>query len=87
MSRLYGLADRYKTHQVKKDVMCCYLKSEGPRPCGFESHHPHHFLKQVTLPFLWSVGDWRGSRCLHLTCERAAAGRPRSGENLCGPNR
>ena len=30
MSRLYGLADRYKTHQVKKDAMCCYLKSVGP---------------------------------------------------------
>jgi hypothetical protein len=32
MSRLYELADRYKTHQVKKDAMCCYLKSGGHMP-------------------------------------------------------
>ena len=32
MSRLYGLADHYKTHQVKKDAMCCYLKSVGRMP-------------------------------------------------------
>ena len=40
MSCLYGLADRYKAHQVKKDAMCCYLKSVGRMPVGVQVPPP-----------------------------------------------
>ena len=43
MSCLYRFADRYKTHQVKKDAVQGYLKSPGRNwPCRFKSGRGYH---------------------------------------------
>ncbi len=63
MSRLYGLADRYMTHQVKKDAMCCYLKSGGRMAVRVQVPPPAPFY--LTPPQICPTGaDIRQRRLL-----------------------